>query len=171
MDMSEQDEIRPLQFDSWIHSAISRQLPSRRLSLSLEDAAELGRNACLEALIIDVPIVFSLVDACGHQRYFFSQDNALLVSHSLAYQKAWTALALKMSTHELAPLVQPGASLYGLQHEKGICCFGGGLPCWANGVLVGAIGISGGTVEQDLAIARNTLNRFSTERFVLTSAK
>lgn len=169
--MFEQDERRPSQLESWITSALTQQLPERRLSLSLEDAAVLGRNACLEAQTFNIPIVFSLVDASGHQRYFFSQDNALLVSHSLAYQKAWTAVALKMATHELAPLVQPGADLYGLQHDKGICCFGGGVPCWANGVLVGAIGISGGTVEQDLTIARNTLNRFSAERFVLTSTK
>lgn len=159
------------QFDRWINSAITHQLPERRLSLSLDDAAALGRYACLEAAIFEIPIVFSLVDACGHQRYFFSQDNALLVSDSLAYQKAWTAVALKMATHELAPLVQPGADLYGLQHENGICCFGGGMPCWVNSVLVGGIGISGGSVEQDMAITRNTLSRFSAERFVLTSTK
>jgi uncharacterized protein GlcG (DUF336 family) len=169
--MSELDELRPEQLDSWISSAITQQLPDRPTSLSLEDAAVLGRNACLEAQAFNIPIVFCMVDANGFQRYFFSQDNALLISHSLAYQKAWSAVALKMATHELAPLVQPGAALYGLAYEKGICCFGGGMPCWDNGVLVGAIGISGGTVEQDIDIARNTLNRFSTERFVLTSAK
>lgn len=169
--MSEHDQRHCAQLDSWVNSAITQQLPERRFSLSLEDAAVLGRHACLEAQTFNIPIVFCLVDAFGHQRYFFSQDNALLVSHRLAYQKAWTAVALKMATDELAPLVLPGAALYGLQHEKGICCFGGGVPCWANGVLLGAIGISGGTVEQDLAIARNTLSRFSTEHFVLTSAK
>lgn len=157
--------------DSWITSAITRQLTERRLSLSLEEAAALGRYACLEALDFDIPIVFSFVDVCGHQRYFFSQDNALLVSHSLAFQKAWTAVALKMATHELAPLVQPGAELYGLQHEKDICCFGGGVPCWSHGALVGAIGVSGGSVEQDMAIACNTLHRFSSEHFELTSRK
>ncbi|MGB7799633.1 GlcG/HbpS family heme-binding protein [Buttiauxella sp.] len=166
-----QDEHRPSQLDNWINSALTQQLSERQPSLSLDDAQALGRNACLEARIFNIPIVFSLVDASGHQRYFFSQDNALLVSHSLAYQKAWTAVALKMATHELAPLVQPGADLYGLQHDKRICCFAGGVPCWANGVLVGAIGISGGSVEQDLAIASNTLRRFSREHFELTSSK
>lgn len=96
-------------------------------------------------------------------------DNALLISYTLAGQKAWTAIALKMATHELAAEVQPGASLYGLQHEPGICCFGGGLPCWSDGVLLGAIGISGGTVEEDIAIANAALARFSRERFPLTS--
>jgi uncharacterized protein GlcG (DUF336 family) len=167
--MSEQDELLSLQLDCWINSAITRQLPEKRLSLSLEDAVMLGRIACVEAHKLNTPIVFSLADANGHQRYFFSQENALLASHKLAFQKAWTAVAFKMATHELAPLVQPGADLYGLQHEKGICCFGGGVPCWANGELMGAIGISGGTVEQDLVIALNTLRRFSQDGFVLTS--
>ncbi|WP_310607759.1 GlcG/HbpS family heme-binding protein [Buttiauxella brennerae] len=169
--MSQPSDIASSTMDGWIASAIMRQLPEQRLSLSLEDAATLGRYACLEAQILDLPIVFSLVDASGQQRYFFSQDNALLVSQRLAFQKAWTAIALKMPTHELAPLVQPGASLYGLQHEKDICCFGGGVPCWVNGALVGAIGISGGSVEQDVAIASNTLRRFSNAHFVLTSSK
>ncbi|MEN0615211.1 heme-binding protein [Klebsiella indica] len=151
-----------------INEAISRQLPVRRMSLSLADARRLAQYASDAADATDVPIVFSLVDACGQQRYFFSMDNALLVSHRLAGQKAWTAVALKIPTHQLAGEVQPGASLYGLQNEPGICCFGGGLPCWSDGVLLGAIGISGGSVEEDIAIASETLARFSRERFPLT---
>lgn len=154
--------------DRWIDEAISHHLPARRPSLSLEDAVALGRYACEEARACGVAIVFSLADAGGQQRYFFSMDNALLVSHGLAPQKAWTAVALKMATHELALRVQPGAELFGLQHEKGICCVGGGLPCWSAGVLLGAIGISGGSVEQDMAIARRALERFSAARFTLS---
>ena len=104
----------------------------------------------------------------GLQRYFVSQDNALLISHTLATQKAWTAVALRMPTHRLAADVLPGASLYGLSHTQGLCCFGGGLPCWSAGVLLGGIGISGGSVEEDIAIATQTLARFSRERFLLT---
>ncbi|POP46281.1 hypothetical protein CHU32_05860 [Superficieibacter electus] len=152
-----------------IRDAISRQLSPRQLSLSLADAASLAHYAQEAADACDVPIVFSLVDAGGHQRYFFSMDNALLIAHTLAGQKAWTAVALKMATHHLAKEVQPGASLYGLQHEAGICCFGGGLPCWSAGVLLGGIGISGGSVEQDIAIASAALQRFSQEHFSLTA--
>lgn len=157
-----------LELEHRISDAISRQLSSRRISLSLTDAASLAKYAHEVAEDRNVPIVFSLVDAGGQQRYFFSMDNALLISHTLAGQKAWTAVALKMPTHMLATAVQPGASLYGLQNEPGICCFGGGLPCWSNGVLHGAIGISGGTVEEDIAIANTTLARFSHEHFPLS---
>lgn len=148
--------------------AIARQLSPRHRSLGLADAALLAKYAIDAADEANVPIVFSLVDAYGQQRYFFSMDNTLLISHTLAGQKAWTAVALKMPTHRLAAQVQPGASLYGLQNKPGICCFGGGLPCWSGGELLGAIGISGGTVEEDIAIASAVLTRFSLEQFSLT---
>lgn len=157
------------QLDGWISAAIAAQGRVSRHRLSLNDAALLARFAAEEALSIGVPMVFSLADASGHQRYFFSMENALLISRQLAPEKAHTAVALKMPTLELAALIQPGAALYGLQHQNGICCIGGGLPCWSEGILLGGIGISGGTVEQDLAVAHNTLNRFSAARFVLTT--
>lgn len=162
------DHEQKSELDRRITDAISRRLSPRHLSLSLNEAALLAGYAREAADACNVPVVFSLVDACGQQRYFFSMDNALLISHTLAGQKAWTALALKMPTHTLAQEIQPGASLYGLQHEPGICCFGGGLPCWADGVLLGAIGISGGSVEEDIAIASAALVRFSLEHFSLT---
>jgi len=156
------------ELDHCINKAISHQLPPSPVSLSLTDAALLAKYAREAAENANVPIVFSLVDACGQPRYFFRMDNALLVSYTLAGQKAWTAVALKMPTHKLAAEVQLGASLYGLQHTPGICCVGGGLPCWSGDVLLGAIGISGGSVEEDLAIASSTLARFSREQFPLT---
>jgi len=157
--------------DNWINEAIATQLPERRMSLSLEDSELLARLAREAALACDVPIVFSLVDTCGQQRFFFSMDNALLVSHTLAPQKAWTAVALKMATHELAALVQPGGDLYGLEKEKDICCFGGGFPCWSGGRLLGGIGISGGSVEEDMLIARQALARFSALRYPLATTR
>lgn len=155
--------------DHRINAAISRHLSSHPTSLSLTDAAALARYAHDAAVHCNVPVVFSLVDARGQQRYFFSMDNALPVSHTLAGKKAWSAAALRMPTHELAAAVQPGASLYCLQNEPGICCLGGGLPCWSSGRLLGAIGISGGSVEEDIAIASAALAQFSREHFPLTS--
>lgn len=157
--------------DHWINEAIATELPERRMSLSLDDSEALAKLAREVAQECDVPIVFSLVDTCGQQRFFFSMDNALLVSHTLAPQKAWTAVALKMATHELAVLVQPGGDLYGLEKEKDICCFGGGFPCWSGGRLLGGIGISGGSVEEDMLIARQALARFSALRYPLATSR
>lgn len=158
----------PDDLDKVINQAITRQLSSTRHAFSLKDAALLAQFASEAADDAHVPVVFSLVDASGQKRYFFSMDNALLISHSLAEQKAWTAVALKMSTEDLAGQILPGAALYGLHSHPGLCCFGGGVPCWSEGILLGAIGISGGTVAEDIAIARATVARFSHERFLLT---
>ncbi|MEA9390218.1 heme-binding protein [Acerihabitans sp. TG2] len=157
--------------ERWINDAISKQAPERSIALSLQDAAHLALLAQQEADACGIPVVFSLVDACGLQRYYFSMDNALLISHTLAYQKAYTAVALNMPTHKLSALVQPGAELFGLQHEGGICCIAGGIPCWSMGRLLGAIGISGGTAEQDLMIAQHVLERFNAAYYPLTAAR
>ncbi|HAI48832.1 heme-binding protein [Atlantibacter hermannii] len=157
--------------DLWINDAIATQLPERRMSLSMDDGELLAKLAREAAQACDVPIVFSLMDACGQQRFYFSMDNALLISHTLATQKAWTAVALKMATHELATRVQPGGELYGLEKEKDICCFGGGFPCWSGGRLLGGIGISGGSVEEDMLIARQALARFSALRYPLATTR
>jgi uncharacterized protein GlcG (DUF336 family) len=159
---------RNAEIDRCIDQAISRQLSPPPPSLSLGNAALLAKYANDAAEAAGIPIVFSLVNASGLQRYFFGMDNALLISHTLAEKKAWTAVALKMPTHQLANSVQPGSSLYSLQNEPGFCCVGGGLPCWSGGVLLGAIGISGGSAEEDMAIASATLARFSREQFSLT---
>ena len=95
--------------------------------------------------------------------------NALLGSQGRAGRETRRAEALRVTTQQQAEAVQPGASRCGLQKEPGICCLGGGLPCWSGGVLLGAIGISGGSVEQDIAIASAALARFSRERFPLTA--
>lgn len=106
--------------DNWINEAIATQLPELRMSLSLEDSELLAKLVREMAQSSNVSIVFSLVDACGQQRFFFSMDNALLVSHTLAPQKAWTAVALKMPTHELATLVQPGVVICTALRKKKI---------------------------------------------------
>ena len=69
--------------------------------------------------------------------------------------KAYTALVNRLSTAELGAQCQPGGPLYGLQNNLGgrMVIFPGGVPIWRNGVLIGAVGASGGTVEQDHACA------------------
>ena len=80
-------------------------------------------------------------------------DGALPVSIDLAPKKARTAARLRLSTEELSRLVQPGAPLYGLASDPGLCCFGGGVPLTEEGKTVGAVGVSGGSVEEDQIVA------------------
>ena len=83
-------------------------------------------------------------------------DGAFLVSYEVAVKKAYTAVAVKMSTMELKPLAQPGASLYGIQFTNGgrIVIFGGGDPLYGEGGrIIGGLGVSGGSEEQDAALS------------------
>jgi uncharacterized protein GlcG (DUF336 family) len=69
----------------------------------------------------------------------------------VAVNKTYTSVAFQMPTSALATLAAPGGSLYGIQHTNHgkIVIFGGGEPLYVDGVMVGAIGVSGGTAEQD----------------------
>ncbi len=106
-----------------------------------------------------VPVVFSLVDAHGNLLLTWRMPGALLVSCELAPKKAWSAVALKAPTHTLGTATQPGGPLYELASSMAgkVVTFGGGYPLWQAGTLLGGLGISGGTVEQDMAIARVAL--------------
>ena len=82
-------------------------------------------------------------------------DGALLASIDIAERKAMTAMMVKMTTRDLAPLCQPGAPLFGIEVTNGgLVPFGGGIPLADEGdEPVGAIGVSSGTVEQDQEVA------------------
>lgn len=155
-------------------SAIKQQLsvsdqvtPIRELSVS--EMMLLATIAEKQARAIDVDIVFALVDRYGLQRFYFSMPNALLVSHTLATKKAYSAVAMKMPTHQLAQMMQPNTALFGVEGITGICGVGGGFPCLHNNHIIAGIGISGGTVEEDMLIATNTIQAFSQQCFPLCS--
>ena len=87
-------------------------------------------------------------------------DGAFLVSFDVAVRKAYTSVAVKMSTMELSKLAQPGQTFYGLDKLEGgkIVIFGGGVPLIHNGVIIGGLGISGGTGEEDHSLAEYGLS-------------
>lgn len=138
--------------------ASTHSLPAKdyAMSLSFQDLHQLTRSAVARAEEINVPVVVSIVDGHGTETVTWRMPDALLVSSELAPKKAWTAVAMKSATHELASAVQPGAPLYGLEsHMQGkVVTFGGGFPLWRDGQLIGGLGVSGGSVEQDMDIAQ-----------------
>ncbi|MBJ9321146.1 two-domain cob(I)yrinic acid a,c-diamide adenosyltransferase PduO [Citrobacter portucalensis] len=129
------------------------------MSLSFQELHQLTRAAVTRAEELQVPVVISIVDANGTQTVVWRMPDALLVSSELAPKKAWTAVAMKTATHELTSAVQPGAALYGLEsHMQGkVVTFGGGYALWREGLLLGGLGISGGSVEQDMDIAETAI--------------
>jgi uncharacterized protein GlcG (DUF336 family) len=109
-----------------------------------------------EALTLGVPMATALVDGEGGLLFFGRMDGTLPASTELAVAKAFTAAALRMATHEVGKLAQPGGVLYGIQHTHPgrIVLFGGGLVLRLQGKVAGAVGISGGTVEEDIRVAK-----------------
>ncbi len=102
-----------------------------------------------------VKVVTAVCDAGGNPVTMLRADDAFIASVDIAMNKAFTSVSLKMSTEELSHLAQPGGSLYGIQftNNQRIVIFGGGVPLVENGVIVGGFGVSGGTAEQDTALA------------------
>jgi uncharacterized protein GlcG (DUF336 family) len=98
-----------------------------------------------------VALSVAVVDSGDQLVAFARMDAADLVSIDLARDKAFSALVNRMPTRDLAPLVQPGAEFYGYDSVAGgrMIVFAGGMPLERNGVLVGAVGVSGGDAAQD----------------------
>jgi ATP:cob(I)alamin adenosyltransferase len=121
--------------------------------LDLETAKCIADGCELEAKSIKVPMVIAVADETGRLVLLRRMDDSLPASLEIAQKKAKTAAALRMTTRELAGLVTPGRPLYGLASDETLCVFGGGIPIQSEGRVVGAVGVSGGTVEQDVAVA------------------
>ena len=97
--------------------------------------------------------VIAVSNAEGNPVAVHVMDGAFLVSYEVAIKKAYTAVAVKMSTMELSALCQPGGTFYGLQALDKVITFGGGIPLYRDGVIVGGLGVSGGTGEEDHDLA------------------
>lgn len=109
-----------------------------------------------QAASLDLPVAIAIVDGEGGLQLFKRMDGTLPVSTELAVSKAYTSAVLRMPTHQVSELAQPGAALYGIQHTHNgrIVLFGGGYPLCIGDKVAGAIGVSGGSVEQDMLVAQ-----------------
>ena len=134
------------------------------MTLALAD--KLADAVLGEAKRIGVRAVVCISDAAGNPKVVKSDDDAYIASYDVAVNKAFTVVALKMSTIKLKLLAQPGASLYGIQFTNGgkIVIFGGGDELRdPEGVIVGGLGVSGGSEEQDTALSAWGKKYFETQ--------
>ena len=124
-------------------------------SMSLAAAVKLIEKIEAKAAEWDMRVVTAVSDASGRPVAVHCMDGAYIGSFDVALNKTYTSIAFQMSTAKLGTLSQPGESLYGIQftNENRIVIFGGGEVLKANGVIVGALGVSGGSAEQDTALA------------------
>lgn len=131
--------------------------------LSLDIVKEMAKAAEEKAQEMNVPVIFAAVDAGANLMLMHRMEEAFITSIDIAINKAYTAACLKQGSHCIAKCVQPGQSLYGLQLTNNckIVPFGGGFPVIVDGKVVGAVGVSGGTVEEDMAIAQAAIDAFN----------
>ena len=131
-------------------------------AMNLETAKKLIALVEQEAKRKKVNAVIAVSDGSGRPIAVHVMDGAYIGSFDIAINKTYTSVAFQMPTSKLATLAAPGGSLYGIQHtnEGKIVIFGGGEPLYKNGKLVGAIGVSGGSAEQDTQLGQYGKRRF-----------
>jgi uncharacterized protein GlcG (DUF336 family) len=127
--------------------------PTASQAAGLTLAAARGMVAAVEATARELQVAMSVavIDAGDQLVAFARMDGADLVTIRLAQDKAYSALMNRMPTRDLAPLVQPGTEFYGYDSLAAgrMVVFAGGMPLERDGVLVGAVGVSGGSAEED----------------------
>jgi uncharacterized protein GlcG (DUF336 family) len=129
------------------------------MQITSNQAESLIKAAQAKAADIGIAVSIVVLDNAGHLKGFSRMDGAWLGSIDVAMKKARTSVLFEAETQDFGEVCKPGAQASGLERTNdGLITFAGGIPVKAaDGQLIGAIGISGGQVAQDFAIARAAL--------------
>jgi uncharacterized protein GlcG (DUF336 family) len=123
-------------------------------AITLSAATKVVAAATEKAHAIGQPMNIAVVDDGGHLVAFARMDGSIKASIDISIRKARTSILMNAPTSALTPLVQPGAELYGLEQTSGgMVIFGGGIPLTVDDVVIGAVGVSAGSVDQDVSVA------------------
>jgi uncharacterized protein GlcG (DUF336 family) len=133
------------------------------VSLNLADARQIIAAGERKATELRIPYNIAVVDAGGSLVAHERMDGAWLGSVDIAIDKAWTARAFDLATEELAKFTQSGQPGFGVNTTNGsrVVIFGGGIPIKVDGAVIGAVGTSGGSVDDDIAVARAAVAGFA----------
>ena len=144
-----QEELIKQTIESYLNGEAALQ------DMNLKIANERIKKVHEKAQEMGISVVAAVSDKAGRPVAVQCMDGAYIGSYDVALNKTYTCVAFKMSTETLGKLAQPGESLYGIQftNEGKIVIFGGGEPLYAGGRMIGALGVSGGSAEQDTALA------------------
>jgi len=124
---------------------------SKAQTMNLDLAVKLIEEVEREATKMGLKVVVAVSDAAARPVAVHCMDDAYIGSFDIALNKTFTSVAFKMPTSKLATLAAPGGSLYGIQftNQGKVVMFGGGEPLYIGEKLIGAIGVSGGSAEED----------------------
>src|SRR3982074_206810 len=131
--------------------------------ITLNDAKKIIGAAEKKAASIGQPMNIAVADGGGNLVAHVRMDGAWLGSIDISINKAFTARAFNIATKDLAPLAQPGGDFFGIHasNHGRVMIFAGGVPLRRAGKVVGAVGVSGGSGEQDQAVAGAAAKAFA----------
>jgi uncharacterized protein GlcG (DUF336 family) len=140
-------------------------MPRQVTTLTLSDARRIIQAGEQKATELKIPYNIAVVDAGGALISHVRMDGAWLGSIDISINKAFTARAFDMSTDDLSKASQSGESLFGINttNDDKIVIFGGGMPVKVNGAVIGAVGASGGSVENDIRVVEAAVAAFTRE--------
>ena len=143
--------MNPSQITEIVKNVIMQQKPE----MSLRLAGSIAERVEQKAEEMGVRAVVVIMNSGANPVLVHCMDDSFIASYDVAFNKAYTVVGLKISTIELKKLSQPGGSLYGIQNTNGgrIVIFGGGEPLMSGERIVGGLGVSGGTEDEDTALA------------------
>lgn len=130
--------------------------------VTLEVAKRLVAAAETEAENIDEPMSIAVMDGGANLVAFHRMDGTLLASVDIARNKAYTAVTIELDSQTVWKRAQPGRDLYGIgdTNDGRIVTFGGGIPLKSDGEVVGGVGVAGGAIEDDIAVAEAAVDAF-----------
>lgn len=124
------------------------------MEVSTSQAFDVLAKAMTKASEINVAANIVILDTAGHMKAFVRMDNAYLGSIDIAHGKAKTAMLFRMPSHDVGEFLKPEAGAYGMINTTGgLVGFKGGLPIETGNLIIGYVGISGGSPDQDFEIA------------------
>jgi uncharacterized protein GlcG (DUF336 family) len=106
----------------------------------------------VEASRAKIPVAVCVIDVHGNLVLHHRMSGAPVFAIGLAERKAYTSALVGIRTADLLPMVQPGQALFPLMSQVQYCAMGGGAPVTSEGQVIAGVGVSGGSVEQDVAI-------------------
>jgi uncharacterized protein GlcG (DUF336 family) len=127
----------------------------QKASITLAAAARIVAAAEAKAREMKIPMCIAVVDSDGTLKAFSRMDGAALLSVQIAQDKAYTAIAFGMATHEWFDFIKDDAPLlHGIVKTDRLIVFGGGYPLKIDGAVIGGIGVSGGHYKHDMEVAQ-----------------
>lgn len=160
---------RDQELEQIVRDAVTKVLgtpsPPEGRRLDLAAAREIAERAEGRARQAGVDVVIVVVDAGGNTMLLHRMDEALLASTDVAQGKAWTAAAFRTTSAAVGELAADGGPAPGLAHSNDgrVVLFGGGIPIFVDDRLAGALGVSGGSIDQDIDIATFALEGWTTQ--------